>query len=101
MGRHDHQLTTTQRGLGYPHQRLRAALLPQAYGTACPRCGQLMLQGQDLDLDHDQLPRALGGRAGQGRMAHRSCNRRAGSLLGAAMRRARKLPPRRISSRRW
>lgn len=100
MGKHSHQVSTTQRQLGYPHQRLRSRLLPQAYGTPCPKCGKLMLQGQDLDLDHD-LPRALGGRAGQGRMAHRHCNRSHGAKLGQAMRKARKLPTQRISSRRW
>lgn len=100
MGRHDHQRTTTQRGLGWAHQRLRARLLPSAYGTPCPRCGQLMLQGQDLDLDHTGLPRALGGRPGQGQMAHESCNRSAGSRLGNALR-ARAPHPKRVASRRW
>lgn len=100
MARHNHQPTTTQRGLGHPHQRLRARLLPQAYGHPCPYCGRPMLEGQDLDLDHP-LPRALGGKPGEGRMAHRHCNRSRGSKLGNALRAARRQPPRRVTSRRW
>jgi hypothetical protein len=102
MARHDHQATTTQRGLGWAHQRLRARLLPTAWYTLCPLgCGKLMLPGQDLDLDHP-LPRALGGRAGQGRMAHRHCNRSKGSTFGHALRASRKQGSRiRTKSRRW
>lgn len=100
MARHHHRLTTTQRGLGYKHQRLRERLLPHAWGTPCPLCGKLMLKGQDLDLDHE-IPRALGGKAGQGRMTHRHCNRSAGARLGNALRGRRTPTPRRISSRRW
>lgn len=89
MGKHDYQLTTTQRGLGAAHQRLREHLLRQlrrAGSLPCPRCPQLMYPWQELDLDHDQLPRALGGRPGEGRLAHRSCNRSAGAQLGNVIR---------------
>jgi hypothetical protein len=65
--------STSGRGYGYQHQRLREALLPTAYGTPCPRCGETMLPGQPLDLDHDD------DRTGYRGMAHASCNRRAGS----------------------
>jgi hypothetical protein len=34
------------------HQAIRRALLPYAYGQPCHLCGQLMLPGQPLDLDH-------------------------------------------------
>lgn len=91
---------TNSRGLGWVHQKRRARLLPQAWGKPCPKCGKPMLQGQQLDLDHD-LPRVLGGKAGEGQMAHAYCNRSAGARLGAALRRARALPPATVHSRRW
>jgi hypothetical protein len=60
------------RGYGYQYQKLRKALLPQAYGTPCVRCGELMLPGQKLHLDHDDHDRTkLRG------FAHASCNIRA------------------------
>ncbi|HKY74844.1 MAG TPA: hypothetical protein VJS45_01790 [Acidimicrobiia bacterium] len=59
------------------HQLRRAQALPNAWGQPCPRCGRVMLQGQDLDLDHGDpdSPGYLG-------MAHAVCNRRAGGRLG-------------------
>ena len=45
------------RGYGYQYQKLRKALLPSAYGTPCVRCGELMLPGQKLHLDHDDYDR--------------------------------------------
>ena len=65
--------STTARGYGYAHQRLRAALLPQAYGKPCPRCGETMERGQDLDLGHTD------DRTGYQGMEHASCNRRDGA----------------------
>jgi hypothetical protein len=57
------------RGYGYQYQKLRKALLPSAYGTPCARCGQLMLPGQKLHLDHDDWDRTkLRG------FAHAECN---------------------------
>ena len=38
---------------GSQHKKLRAVLLPQAYGTPCVRCGHVMLRGQVLHLDHN------------------------------------------------
>jgi hypothetical protein len=64
-----------------PHQAIRRALLPDAYGRPCPRCGQPMLPGQALDLGHTD------DRAGYSGMEHALCNRRAGGQLGAARRR--------------
>jgi len=98
--------STTARGLGYTHQRRRAQLLPRAYGTVCPyagvdpRCPGLMLRGQALDLDH-ATPRALGGTLAGARITHRGCNRRAGSRLGHALRRARRVVPTSARSRDW
>jgi len=65
---------TTRRGYGSKHQALRRALLPRAWGTPCSRCGEPMLQGQELDLDHDDEDRT------QYRgFSHSECNRAAGA----------------------
>lgn len=83
-------VTTTERGLGWRHQQERAALLAKLIpGQPCPLCGYPMYHPeQRLDLDH-HIPRALGGE-GPRRLVHARCNRRAGALLGAALRRARR-----------
>jgi hypothetical protein len=65
-----------------PHQAIRRALLPYAYGRPCPRCGLPMLPGQALDLGHTADRAAYQG------MEHARCDRRAGALLGNARRRA-------------
>ncbi|WP_406168900.1 hypothetical protein [Streptomyces sp. NBC_00996] len=65
--------STAAAGYGYAHQALRRALLPDAYGKPCPRCGLPMLRGQSLDLDHTD------DRSGYNGMAHASCNRAAGA----------------------
>jgi hypothetical protein len=67
---------------GGRHQRIRAALLPEAYGLPCPHCGRLMLEGQALDLDH------TADRAGYRGMAPAHCNRADGARRGNAARRA-------------
>jgi hypothetical protein len=67
-----------------PHQAIRRALLPDAYGRACHFCGRPMLPGQLLDLDH--APDGSGYRG----MSHRSCNRRDGARRGAMLRRRRR-----------
>lgn len=64
---------TPSRGYGTHHQRLRAQLLPDAYGKACHFCGHPMLPGQPLDLDHSPDRQSYRG------MAHASCNRRDGA----------------------
>jgi hypothetical protein len=38
---------------GYAHQLRRKNGLAAAYGQPCRRCGRVMLQGQELHLDHD------------------------------------------------
>jgi hypothetical protein len=58
------------------HQKIREALLPQAWGQVCHLCGRPMLRGQLLDLDHDVTGQGYRG------MAHRSCNRRDGAIRG-------------------
>lgn len=85
--------STNARGYGAPHQRARAALLPQAYGKTCARCGEPMLRGQLLDLDHTD------DRTGYLGFSHRRCNRRAGRLKAAAQAREAREPMRR--SQEW
>jgi hypothetical protein len=67
-----------------PHQAIRRALLPYAYGRPCPRCGRPMLPGQKLDLGHTD------DRAGYSGIEHARCNRAAGARLGNERRRARR-----------
>jgi hypothetical protein len=69
-----------------PHQSIRRALLPDAYGKPCPRCGLPMLPGQDLDLGHTDDRAAYSG------IEHARCNRQAGGRLGNARRRERSAP---------
>lgn len=75
---------TAARGYGYSHQALRRALLPQAYGQPCPKCGQPMLEGEDLDLGHTEDRTAYTG------IEHASCNRRAGARKANRRRRGRR-----------
>ena len=83
------RLTTTQRGLGYTHQkdkrRLKREMRP---GQPCPRCGLPMWPHQALDRGHT-ISRALGGTDSEGRLEHASCNRSAGAALATPMRYAR------------
>lgn len=41
-----------ERGYGAEHKAMRAALLPDAYGTACIYCGNRMWPHENLVLDH-------------------------------------------------
>lgn len=75
---------------GAEHQRARAAALRDlAPGTACPYCGAPMDATQYLDFDHYPplaipIPATI---QRVRRLAHRSCNRRAGQAVSAARRR--------------
>ncbi len=77
--------------LGWPHQRDRKrdlARLPD--GAPCWRCGAPMWKKtQQLHYDH-VVPRALGGGSGPRLFSHARCNVRAGAILGARMRAARR-----------
>jgi hypothetical protein len=64
---------TAARGYGYAHRQLRKRLLPLAYGTRCPRCGEVMHPGQELHLGHTD------DRSGYSGMEHATCNMRAGA----------------------
>jgi hypothetical protein len=63
-----------QRGYDQGHVRMREALLPGAYGKPCPRCGELMLRGQALDLGHS-VDLRVDPRARGDRIEHAHCNR--------------------------
>ena len=77
--------TTTQRGLGWEHQQARAAALATLVpGSPCPFCREPMFAEHALDYDH-AIPRLLGGDSGPRRLAHASCNRRAGRALQARL----------------
>lgn len=70
-------LTTTQRGLGAPHQRRRRVLLAQhVEGVPCAVCGRPMYRHQGLDADHS-VERAVVGahHAVADRLLHAPCNR--------------------------
>ena len=63
--------SSTQRGYGQGHKKLRAQWLPFAYGKPCSRCGEVMLSTQQLHLDHtDRRDGYLG-------FSHADCNMRA------------------------
>lgn len=68
--------STSARGYGADHQRLRKRLLPLAYGTTCWRCGETMWPWQVLDLGHTEDRTAYTG------IEHASCNRAAGARKG-------------------
>jgi hypothetical protein len=73
------------------HKRLRdayAATLP----TPCFRCGRVVHQGEEWDLDHE-IPVVHGGGAGPVHVSHSLCNRK----HGRNVRRRPNAPP----SREW
>jgi hypothetical protein len=83
-------------GLSWRHRKQRAAALAAfvggeqcPYAAEDPLCPGPMWEGQQLDLDH-ATPRVLGGTGHDSRLAHASCNRRAGARLGNRLRGARR-----------
>lgn len=91
--------TTTEQGLGWEHQRARAAAIADLAanpGRSCWRCKRPMYVGQALDFDH-VISRVLGGHRGPRKLAHASCNRSAGASLGNRLRGRAKKP----KIRRW
>jgi 5-methylcytosine-specific restriction endonuclease McrA len=62
--------------------RLRSAIAAAHMGEACPYCHAPVLAGQLWELDH-ATPVKFGGtdQPGNLRLAHRSCNRRAGLAI--------------------
>jgi hypothetical protein len=63
---------------GHHHQKVRATLLPFAYGKPCIHCGRIMLPGEALALDH-----SVDGSFYRG-IVHSTCNSREGGRRGAA-----------------
>jgi hypothetical protein len=72
------------------HRRLSEQMRAHALGRICHFCGQPMLPGQPLDLDH--APDGLTYRG----VAHRSCNRADGGRKSLAIQRARRQQRRRM-----
>ena len=73
-------------GLGHAHeQRRRELLAAHRDGDPCPRCGEPTYSWQDLDADHVDTPRALGGGLPDA-LSHGTCNRRHGAQLQQALR---------------
>ncbi len=73
------------RGYGTAHQKLRAELLPYAYGTDCVLCGDVMEEGEDLHLDHTE------DRSDYRGFAHARCNVRDGARRAAQAARLRRV----------
>lgn len=99
-------LTTTQRGLGWKHQRARARLLAKHRdGTPCPRCGKPMYRTQNLDAGHSKDRALHGPHVEADRLEHRRCNRAAGAALGNQLRHVRRTAGAQVSktkhSRQW
>jgi len=91
--------TTTERGLGWEHQKRRkAAVAAFVPGTPCAYCGEPMWNVRQLDLDH-VLPRAAGGARGPVRLVHRACNRAEG--FNAAVRARGGSPETKTNSEEW
>lgn len=91
---------TTARGYGWEHQQARARALDEMYdGEPCPYCGGPMVRAMKLDYDH-YPPLARGGSPdGPRRLAHASCNRRAGQALAVSRRSPSGSPV--VNSRPW
>lgn len=82
-------VTTTERGYGWKHQQARKRALARLVdGDPCPFCGLGLFREQRLHFDHE-LPLALGGTGGDGRLSHERCNTAAGGRLSGQIRRAR------------
>jgi hypothetical protein len=70
--------TRQQRGYDRTHEMTRQALLPLAYGTECPLCGEYMYPHQALHLDHT-TPLAIDSTSRGDRIVHQACNLRRGA----------------------
>ena len=65
---------------GHYHRKLRKALIPGALYTPCLHCGELMLPGQRLALDHSADGSFYRG------IVHGVCNEREAGKRGAKAR---------------
>ena len=86
--------TTTERGYGAQHQRIRAALTPivNAGDATCWRCGRTIVPGTPWDVGHDDEDRSL-----YRGPEHTTCNRGEPSKRRGRQTRARRPQ----WSRRW
>ena len=75
---------TSSPGNGWHHQKLRAQLLPYAYGRLCHFCHRPMMPGQNLDLDHTDDRTSYRG------ITHSRCNRADGANKTNAAKRSKK-----------
>lgn len=95
--------TTTQRGLGHEHRKIRALLLSAAIGHPCPiqgpRCDRIMRDPKRMQLDHS-VPRILGGTRGD-RIVCMPCNAGLGAALGNRLRARSRRVARPITTRQW
>lgn len=90
--------TTTQRGLGWEHQKQRKRLLAKHRdGDLCDYCGEPMYKSQPLQADHTQ-PRSLGGTVAD-RLLHAWCNESRGN--GTRVASASAVMSETITSRQW
>ena len=97
MARHRDPRSTTARGYGWPHQRLKARLLATwRPGQPCVRCGRPMWDPATIDLGHTADRSAYTG------LEHAACNRADGARRGNRQRSRRRQPPRmRATPSRW
>lgn len=79
--------TTSQAGT-----RARKARAAVTLPTQCARCGLMIQPGEPFDMGHAEDV-AAGGATSELRPEHRTCNRRGGGRLGAAIVNARKKRP--------
>lgn len=96
------QGTTTERGYGTDHQRIRRQWKPivEAGGVRCWRCNELIHPGTRWDLGHDDHDRSR-----YRGPEHAACNRRAGGIKGnrSPLRRlpSSPAPPPKVTTLRW
>lgn len=85
--------TTSDRGYGYHHRRVRAALQPHvdAGEATCWRCSHPILPGTPWDLGHDDTDRSI-----YRGPEHVKCNRATAAARGNTQR-----APREHNSRNW
>lgn len=79
--------SSTQRGYGTVHRRLREQLVRTMDGTPCARCGIPLRTGDDVHLDHRE------DRSGWIGLSHALCNLQAGAAKANRMRLEDTLPP--------
>lgn len=72
--------TRHERGYDAEHEAIRAALLPAAYGTRCPLCGEYMYPHQPLHLDHS-VPLSVDSTSKGDRITHATCNLKRGGRV--------------------